>query len=119
VQWPGSIGPAGLDNFVGNLRGDTRGRGFAVGGPGHKVGARLHLGHASPTLGVLDERLAIGRLGFGSQQEALPRDVDPVTKVLGHIVETNRPDVAPRSKKVGPDQEGYRRSHGVDVTGNH
>jgi hypothetical protein len=51
-------------------------------------------------LGVLHELVAARGLGLGAKEETLPRDLDLVTEVFGDIVETNRPDIAPWSKKV-------------------
>ena len=52
---------------------------------------------------------ALGHLGVVAEQEALPLDADAVAEVFGHVVEADRPDVAPRSEEVRPDGQRYRR----------
>ena len=74
-----------------------------------------------PGLGVLDELVVLGRVAplvARAQQVGLPFDVDLITEMGFELLDTNRADVTPRSKKVGPDGEldriGRRNGHGDD-----
>jgi len=53
-----------------------------------------------------------------AQQIGLPFDVDLITEMGFELLDTNRADITPRSKKVGPDGEldriGRRNGHGDD-----
>jgi len=53
-----------------------------------------------------------------AQQIGLPFDVDLITEMGFELLDTNRADITPGSKKVGPDGEldriGRRNGHGDD-----
>ena len=97
--------PHGLCRNLGRKR---RRRRRGIGCPDREGGPRLHLGRPQPRSGVLDELVAFGGLRLDPQEERPPLDRDSVAHAVCQFVETDRPDITPRSEKVGPNGQWNR-----------
>ena len=102
VKRVGRVGSEPIHHLGGHLRRNAACGARIVGCPYLELGVRLRGRRSQPRLGVLHELGLIRYLRLSAQKERFPLDLDLVTERLRQLFDTNRADVAPRSKEVGP-----------------